>query len=573
MPGFGCLLHTNFEFRKDDCLVSSEIKGPGYQLNRFTLNKFMADKLFSEDERGIIILEGIVLNKAALMKSDSGKGWYDVVWNLYQKLGNDFFRVFRGTFSGLLYDKSKKKWIIFCDQLGTKFLYYYTNNDVFFLSNDIKDIYDYLQANNLVTKLNLNAAYMLLSYGYMLETNTLCDSIKKILPGNYVVLENGKMVSYQYYKLPMSTFDQDFDDNEVIDTLDKKFREAVALQFEKDKEYGYTHFVSLSAGLDSRMVSWVAHELGYKKQVNFTFSQSGYLDETIPKRIAADLHHEWIFKALDNGTFLLDVEEMSLRTGGNILYFGLAHSNSMYRLIDFRCLGIIHTGQVGDAIIGSIVKNFSKKSLEKLGGAYSEKLIDRVQTLPVHFKDATELEISLLYQRALNGANNGYLSEQWYTETLSPFCDVDFFEYCLSIPINERIHHKLYKKWILKKHPKAAQYIWETTKLKISQKMIYLRIGEKKIPLHQAHRALLRKLGLAKKPSQTRHNMNPLDYWFLSNRTLKDFGDRYVAENLPRLAAFPGLFKDAKELYEMGSATEKTQVLTLLSAVKLYPLC
>ena len=67
--------------------------------------------------------------------------------------------------------------------------------------------------------------------------------------------------------------------------------------------------------------------------------------------------------------------------------------------------------------------------------------------------------------------------------------------------------------------------------------------------------------------------MNPLDYWFLSNRTLKDFGDKYVAENLPRLSAFPELFKDAKELYETGSATEKTQVLTLLSAVKLYPLC
>src|SRR6185436_10076585 len=99
MPGFSCLLHTNFEFRKNDCLVSGELKGPGYQLNRFTLNKFLADKLFSEEERGIIILEGIILNKATLMKSDSGKGWFDVVWNLYQKLGNDFFRVFRGTFS------------------------------------------------------------------------------------------------------------------------------------------------------------------------------------------------------------------------------------------------------------------------------------------------------------------------------------------------------------------------------------------------------------------------------------------------------------------------------------------
>ena len=59
--------------------------------------------------------------------------------------------------------------------------------------------------------------------------------------------------------------------------------------FEKDLEYGYKHLVALSGGLDSRMTAWVGHNMGYTNMLNYTFSQTDYLDETVPKEITDTL--------------------------------------------------------------------------------------------------------------------------------------------------------------------------------------------------------------------------------------------------------------------------------------------
>ena len=245
------------------------------------------------------------------------------------KEGNGFFKKFRGSFCGAFYDKKEDKWIVFTDHIGSRALYYYKKGEVYFISSEINEIYAFLKDNNLPYSLNIESAYNLLSYGYMLGDDTLCDDIHKIMPGNYLCIRDGSVEMINYYKLPKSKLDGNVDEDQIIEMLDIKFREAIRLQFEKDREYSYKHLVTLSGGLDSRMTSWVAHQMGYVDQLNLTFSQSDYLDETIAKKIAADLKHEWIFKALDNGTFLKDIDEISNISGGNTLYYGLAHSNSI----------------------------------------------------------------------------------------------------------------------------------------------------------------------------------------------------------------------------------------------------
>jgi asparagine synthase (glutamine-hydrolysing) len=65
--------------------------------------------------------------------------------------------------------------------------------------------------------------------------------------------------------------------------------------------------------------------------LGITFSQSGYLDETIPKKISSDLKHDLIFKSYDNGSFLEYLEEITQITGGNVIYYSIAHGNSMLK--------------------------------------------------------------------------------------------------------------------------------------------------------------------------------------------------------------------------------------------------
>src|SRR5690606_20155317 len=471
MPGFNFFYNIpNFQIERKKSLVSGTISGDCFQVNRFTLNKFMNDKLFIEKEDLILVIEGVVLNQKQLLQKYKEDSWVDLVYTLYKK-NNQFFKEFRGAFSGLIYDKKEKECIVFTDHLGTKHLYYYLENESLLVSSDISDLYAYFKENKIEYQLDIDASYNLLSYGYMLGNNTLCKKIKKLEAGSYISIKKDDISFGQYYKLPLSSKTTNLNESQIIDKIDEKFREAIKLQFDKDKEYGYKHLVALSGGLDSRMTSWVAHDMGYVNQINFTFSQSDYLDETIPKKIASDLKHEWIFKALDNGVFLKDLEEINLMTGGNVLYYGLAHGNSMIKLINFDNLGIIHSGQLGDVVIGTFIKTLSKEGLQKLDGAYSKTLLDK-EANENKIDSVEDIEQKLIYQRGVNGANNGLVASQNYSETFSPFYDIDFFEFCLSIPIELRMGHNLYKKWILTKYPKAADYVWESTKKKINKKEI-----------------------------------------------------------------------------------------------------
>jgi asparagine synthase (glutamine-hydrolysing) len=64
--------------------------------------------------------------------------------------------------------------------------------------------------------------------------------------------------------------------------------------------------------------------------------------------------------------------------------------------------------------------------------------------------------------------------------------------------------------------------------------------------------------------------MNPLDYWYATNRDLKNFSDHYFGENIRRIDSYSELGDICRKLYNTGTVMEKSQVLTLLSAVKLY---
>lgn len=71
--------------------------------------------------------------------------------------------------------------------------------------------------------------------------------------------------------------------------------------------------VDLSGGLDSRMVSWVANDMGYKEQLNISYCKEGYYDEKISKEIAKYLNHEYIFKYLDDKNFYMILKKLQIK--------------------------------------------------------------------------------------------------------------------------------------------------------------------------------------------------------------------------------------------------------------------
>lgn len=566
MPGFlgeisqkGLL--KGFSKEETKTLLVESIQESRYYIERRTIKKFEQDKVFHEDDGYIILTEGVILNSSFLIEKYKSNSLTEAIKKMYNLNGETFFDEFRGSFSGLLYDKRKDKWIIYTNHFGDKTIFYLLLEDRVVFASEMRWLIDYMKNNNITPIPDKAGAYFLLTYGYMLEDYTLVKQIKRLIAGTYMVIEGGDPKIKRYFEVD-NTPNNSQSEEEIIENMDSLFKKAVKLEFEKDREYGYKHIASLSGGLDSRMTVWVAHELGYVVQTNLTFSQTDYLDEKIAKLIASDLKHEWIFYALDNGLYLKNVYEMFEINWGIVLYSGAAHVNAAINKINFEKYGLYHTGQLGDVVIGTFYNSQNPKTPYYPGaGAYSVKLIRENEEKLLKYKYKNE-EIFKFCGRGFNGVLSGNLPVQRFTEVSSPFMDVDFFKYCLKVPLKYRYNHEIYIKWITKKHPEAAKYIWEKWQAKITDPTIKI-LGRKR-PI----RYLLKKVFIEvfrKNSSNTKWNMNPFDYWYMNNPELRRFIDSFFEENIA-VVNDKEIAQMCKLLFTNGNTSEKTQVLTLLAS-------
>lgn len=566
MYGFDILIN----FTKTESILSSRNAKIGRDDNYIKHNdiivcnnmigKFCNDKLFYQSDDYIIILDGVIVNKKVLMKEMGFiDNWMQCVVSLYETQGEQFFKKFEGSFSGALYDKKKDRLIVFSDHIGSKFLYYSAIGDKFICSSDICNIYEYFRKEGVNYTLSSEGAFMLLTYGFIVDGVTLCNQIKKIKPGCYLTIENGKVAQHQYYIISGLPNDNIGSEDDIVEQVDQLFRNAIVKHFEKDREYGYKHMANLSGGLDSRMTVWVANEMGYKDQLNLTFSQTGYYDATIPEKIASDLGHEWLFKSLDGGRWLYDVDETVNKTGGEVLYFGQAHGRSLSKYLNHNGFGMVHTGMLGDVVLGSTY--YQSKPFVFGDGAYSRRYISNID-----YKIETDYstpEMTILYVRGFDGINCGVQPAYHDIESLSPFCDLELMEYAFSIPVSLRLNHKLYRKWVIRKYPEAAKYPWSQIEGKITNPLNFIRI--KGIPIAGIPSRVYKKI---MHKTTSNFSMNPIGYYLATNDSLWNYLLEYykyadsITDNRLRSVVL--------DIKQNGKPVEKIQAVTLLSAIKQF---
>lgn len=587
MPGF--LAHIgqeklSFAVETRKKLVINHIDGIGYQVERRVVDKFMNDRLFVETDKYLVVVEGVVVNNHDLMAQYHVSTWLDCVIVMYEQEGDAFFNDFRGSYSGIFYDKQQDKWLVYTNHIGDKQVFVYKTADGYIFASEIGFIVDTCKKNSLPLTIDKTGAYFSLTHGFCIEDLTLVKEIRKLCPGHFIKLQEGKLEDIQYHRFTNKP--RQMTQQEAVEGIDKYFRQAIKRAFEKDKEYGYRHIACLSGGLDSRMTVWVAHEMGYTDQLNITYSESGYLDFIIAQQIATDLYHDWLFKPLDGGSCIRDIDEVSSITYGSANFFGLAHGLSMERLINYDNFGIIHTGQLGDVVLGTYLKKMEYGQMPRImDGAYSEEIRERVEAYQFKY-DYEDAELFMMYNRGFCGIAQGLLTFQENSESYSPFTDVDFFEFCYSIPLEFRFNHKIYFDWILDKYPQAAEYIWEGIGTKISRienhKQRTMHILGYEVP-HFSEKAafkrylrgfILRRLGMQKKGAKrktitlaSKFNMSPIDYWYNTNPFLRNFMQSYWSAN-SHLLPDGQMGDDMKHLFEDCVLYDKLQAMSVLGAIK-----
>lgn len=568
MPGYSGIISLkskNFKFIEIKSSMEN-IKSfeNSFFVKRF-LNKFINDKVFSEDEDVFIIIDGVILNFNNLRNKYICPNSFETVKKMYNIYGINFIKELRGNFSGVIYDKIKEEYYIFTNHIGSKYIYYFYDNEnkTLIFSSDIKDVSYYMKNIGYSPELSLIGSYLLLTYGYMLEDYSLINNVKKIRPGSYLCINKDGMTQVNYFSVDNENYLDDSEEK-IMKELYDRFSYAIKQEFDKDNEYNFRHIYSLSGGMDSRMIAFYSDKMGYKNQVAVTFSQNDYLDEKIAKKITSNLGHDFLFHSLDNGNYLKEIESAVEFNGGQIVYSGAAHAVSTYKLLDWNRLGLYHNGNLADVMHGDYVDAPEHTKPKPKTWAYSTKLFDKVYDISEKVAGRyPNQEVFAIYNRGINGIFNGNISTYNFTETAEPFLYQDLIEYAVRIHPKYKYKEYLFIKMTEKYMNEATLYIWEKWKKRPTIRNYELLNNPAYSFIHRGVGFINRKV-----KGNGKISMNPFNYWYESNYSLKKFIDNYYENNINLLEKYPELKEDCKNLFMTGKFSEKAQVITLLEFYK-----
>lgn len=547
-----CQEHTN-------CI---KIKNTNYFYYYKNDNKFKADSFTLDDDDFFFLLDGFVLNKGDFLNNDNWCTCFKSEW-IRNKFA--FIKKLRGSFNIVIFDKSNDSKYIFVDQLGERVVFYYNSKIDRVIASDFLLLIDYLKTKKHYYTPDIIANKQFLYYGFLVDNSTHIHEIKRIFPGNYLEVNSMKEKNYfRFNNRNRLNLNQD----EYIELIDKTFRKALKMEYDKDIEYGYEHLVDISGGMDARTINYIAKDMGYKKVTNICYSQSQSFERTISEKIVNSLGNDFIFKSLNNAKFVFDVDEIVRKNFGLTFYLGLTGGPNFFNSLNPNIFGIEHTGLLGDIYEGSFCEKVE----------YTDPYIDEkyrfskfakfsVDTEFLNYYD--DQEIFLFYTRGILAGVTTHLIRQHYFETYSPFEDIDFLSLMFSIPQEERINNHIYLKWLEKKYPQTFNYPYARTMSKIGTNKIYAKTKFFILRVINKIRPFLSNYGIKIDPSP-RLTMNPTEYWKKTIPEISTFVHDYINENIHKIPNDKELLDYFIDVRDNGTLIDQSIALTLLSVYKQF---
>lgn len=554
---YGKSCDWNLSAWQDESFVTRKHDSGSFHLTQVTLPKFLDDKCFLEQDGCFLAIEGV------LFESDRPAN----AIARYRAGETIFWSSWRGSFCGVLYDSRDNRLLVFNDHVGSKMMFYTQQEGGLLFSSDLATLAAAVNSRTC----NEQFAWSMLTFGYSPVGETPVKDIQRLLAGEYLLAEGTSAKRHTWHRFDNTPNGHSLQAN--IEHTERLFRQAVQRVIDKNKQYGLKHVAALSAGLDSRMSVCLARELTDEPIDVVTYSQRGYYDESIPRRIAGAWNLTMHFTPMDGGDYLSRIDETAALSAGLVNYAGGAQVAAGFKGVDKVHTGVVLTGMIGDIVINS---RTAGRTLSYPGlGAVSTRYIHHVDRLTTLLTDRfPDQELYYLYVRGFNCADLGSpLILQTFTESYSPFYDVDLLQFCMSVPPAQRYNYRLYDKWIICKHPMAAEWPHNGT-IAIGRRPHMVHIAKRDIPLLDLPKRIVwyvcKQLHIHNFYRENAgRSMNPMDDWFNTNAALRNALDSYLNDNLYLLQKNKTLCQSALHLYQSGSVMEKIQVLTLLSALKI----
>lgn len=165
----------------------------------------------------------------------------------YETWGYEMAKHLYGMFAFALWDDREKKLFCVRDQFGTKPFYYYETADGKLLYGTM--IRSIIEQPGFVKELNEEMLQLYLSLTYVAGENTFFRGLKKLLPGRYLVWQEGRLTIERYWK-PEFHPDESKTLEEWADEIHDTVKEVMAEVKTEDE----TAESFLSGGVDSSYV-------------------------------------------------------------------------------------------------------------------------------------------------------------------------------------------------------------------------------------------------------------------------------------------------------------------------------
>jgi asparagine synthase (glutamine-hydrolysing) len=257
-----------------------------------------------------IVFNGEIYNFRELRKFLLSKGHVfnthtdtETIVHLYEEFGAECLEKLRGMFAFAIWDENRKTLFLARDRVGIKPLYYCLTDQSLIFGSEIKAI---LADPGVDREIAPEVIDRFLTFLYVPGEETLLEGIKKLAPGHYLLVKEGRTEVRQYWDLEFSKPARRLSPEQAQQELLSLLAETVELHMIADVPVG----VLLSGGVDSTAVLSFAVERTGKEVSSYTvgFSDPGVSDERPFAKLAAEAfgsrHHEMTISSAEFAAFM-----------------------------------------------------------------------------------------------------------------------------------------------------------------------------------------------------------------------------------------------------------------------------
>jgi asparagine synthase (glutamine-hydrolysing) len=200
-----------------------------------------------------------------------------------------------------IWDENRKQLLLARDRVGVKPLYYWFSNNSLVFGSEIKAL---LMDPELKREVAPEMIDRFITFGYLPGQETLLRDVRKLAPGSYLLVRDGKIKSGQYWNLEFSPRRRT--DGEAKAEFLELLDESVRLHMISDVPVGFL----LSGGVDSTAMLGFAAGKTDRPLSSYTlgFSSPGVIDERPYATLAANRfgteHHETTISSQEFTDFL-----------------------------------------------------------------------------------------------------------------------------------------------------------------------------------------------------------------------------------------------------------------------------